>query len=172
MRCCLCRGAPAITEQMPRASVRHYPDRSEGGGRRWKIPFQLYRGMYQGVIGFLSRLTRSQYDTVETVSAPDITNLVSPLTVTSLLSIGGFAGTFMPLPSRTTSKDYQNPPEELVDRLIGCPSEKTIEINFNLASKTLWSRFVTTTLNTTNNQSRIYIVPDEESPSSPNTTSP
>ena len=68
----------------------------------------------------------------------------------------------MPLPSRTTCKNYQNPSEELVDRLISSPSEKIVEINFNLASKTLWSRFVTTTLKATNDQSRIYVVPNEE----------
>ena len=86
----------------------------------------------------------------------------------------------MPIPSRTTYKDFQNPSEELIDRLINSPSEKTVEINFNLASKTLWSRFVITTLKATNNQSRIYIVPDEEAPGdssntstgSPDTTSP
>ena len=86
----------------------------------------------------------------------------------------------MPLPSRTTYKDFQNPPEELIDRLINSPSEKAIEINFNLASKTLWSSFVTTTLKATNDQSRIYIVPDERLPgegsnastSSPDTSSP
>lgn len=70
----------------------------------------------------------------------------------------------MPIPSRTTSKDYSNPSEELIDRLINCPSEKTIEINFNLASKTLWSSFVTSTLKVTNDQSRIYLVPSEEFP--------
>jgi hypothetical protein len=91
------------------------------------------------------------------------------LTVTSLLSIGGFAGTFMPLPSRTTYKNYSNPPEELIDRLINCPSEKTVEVNFNLASKTLWSSFVSSALRATNNQSRIYILPNEEPPQgSPN----
>ena len=86
----------------------------------------------------------------------------------------------MPIPSRTTYKNFQNPSEELIDRLINYPSEKTVEINFNIASKTLWSRFVTTTLKATNNQSRIYIVPDEDipgdslntSPGSPHTTSP
>ncbi|KAF9646977.1 hypothetical protein BDM02DRAFT_3117823 [Thelephora ganbajun] len=109
------------------------------------------------------------YDTTEDTNAPDITDIISPLTVTSLLSIGGFAGTFMPLPSRTTYKDYSNPSDELIDRLINCPSEKTVEINFNLASRTLWSSFVTTTLKTTNNQSRIYIVPSEDRPvASPN----
>lgn len=30
------------------AAIKHYPDRSEGGGRRWGIPFQLHRGMYRG----------------------------------------------------------------------------------------------------------------------------
>lgn len=86
------------------------------------------------------------------------------MTVTSLLSIGGFAGTFMPIPSRTTYKDYSNPSKELIDRLINCPSEKTIELNFNLASRTLWSSFVTNTLRTTNDESRIYILPNEEPP--------
>ena len=65
----------------------------------------------------------------------------------------------MPIPSRTTYKDLSKPPEELVDRLINCPSEKVVEVNFNLASKTLWSSFVSSTLKVTNNQSRIYIVP-------------
>ena len=74
----------------------------------------------------------------------------------------------MPLPSRTTYKDYSNPPEELIDRLINCPSEKTVEINFNLASRTLWSSFVASTLKATNNQSRIYIVPKETPGGSPN----
>lgn len=77
----------------------------------------------------------------------------------------------MPIPSRTTYKDYSNPPEELIDRLIDCPSEKTVEVNFNLASKTLWSSFVVNTLRTTDNQSRIYILPNEEPlGSSPNTS--
>ena len=77
----------------------------------------------------------------------------------------------MPLPSRTTQKDHQNPSEELVDRLINSPSEKPVEINFNLASKTLWSSFVATTLKATNDQSRIYVVPDEDLQSgSPNTS--
>lgn len=49
-----------------------------------------------------------------------------------------------------------------MDRLINCPSEMTVEVNFNLASKTLWSSFVTNTLRTTNDQSRIYILPNEE----------
>jgi hypothetical protein len=70
----------------------------------------------------------------------------------------------MPLPSRTTYKDYSNPSEDLIDRLINCPSEKTVEVNFNLASRTLWSSFVTTALKATNNQSRIYIVPNEGAP--------
>jgi len=77
----------------------------------------------------------------------------------------------MPLPSRTTLKDYQNPSKELIDRLINSPSEKLVEVNFNLASKTLWSSFVATTLKATNNESRIYVVPDEEPQSgSPNTS--
>lgn len=70
----------------------------------------------------------------------------------------------MPLPSRTTYKDYSNPSEELVDRLINYPSEKTVEVNFNLASKMLWSSFVADSLRSTNNQSRIYIVPNEGPP--------
>ena len=109
-------------------------------------------------------LTLPQYDTGDETNTPDITDIVSPLTVTSLLSIGGFAGTFMPVPSRTTHKDYSTPPEELIDRLISSPSEKTVEVNFNLASKTLWSSFVVNTLRTTNDQSRIYVLPDEEPP--------
>jgi hypothetical protein len=68
----------------------------------------------------------------------------------------------MPIPSRTTYKNYSNLPEEFIDRLINCPSEKVVEVNFNLASKTLWSSFVTNTLRTTNDQSRIYILPNEE----------
>ena len=77
----------------------------------------------------------------------------------------------MPLPCRTTWKNYENPSEELVDRLINSPSENVIEINFNLASKTLWSRFVTTALKATNDQSRIYIVPDDGIPGgSPDTS--
>jgi len=77
----------------------------------------------------------------------------------------------MPLPSRTTLKDYQNPSNELVDHLINSPLEKPVEINFNLASKTLWSSFVATTLKATNDESRIYVVPDEElQGGSPNTS--
>ena len=109
-------------------------------------------------------LTLPQYDTGDETNTPDITDIVSPLTVTSLLSIGGFAGTFMPVPSRTTHKDYSNPPEELIDRLIDNPSEGAVEVNFNLASKMLWSSFVINTLRTTDNQSRIYVLPDEEPP--------
>lgn len=105
-----------------------------------------------------------QYDTAEDRNAPDITDIVSSLTVTSLLSIGGFSGTFMPIPSRTTYKDLSKPSEELIDRLINCPSEKVVEVNFNLASKTLWSSFVSTTLKATDNQSRIYLVPNDEAP--------
>ena len=151
------------------ASVGHHFHRSEGGGRTWKVPLRLYCGKYWWVTPHLRSLTSLQYDTSDETHAPDIADVVSPLTVTSLLSIGGFAGTFMPLPSRTTYKDYSNVSEDLVDRLISCPSEKAVEVNFNLASKTLWSSFVISTLRTTNNQSRIYILPNDEPPGgSPN----
>lgn len=128
------------------------------------MSFRVYHGMYPWTVPFCHLFTRLQYDTTQDKNAPDIADIVSPLTVTSLLSIGGFAGTFLPIPSRTTYKDFSNPSEGLIDRLIDCPSEKTVEVNFNLASRTLWSSFVTSTLKTTNNQSRIYIVPNEEVP--------
>jgi hypothetical protein len=150
---------------MRRASVRSYPHRSKGDRCPREIPLELCRGKYRQVRSHrVGLLTRTQYDTVSDRNAPDITDTISPLTITSLLSIGGFAGTFMPLPSRTTYKNYSNPSEELVDRLINYPSEKTVEVNFNLASKMLWSTFVADSLRSTNNQSRIYIVPNEEPP--------
>jgi hypothetical protein len=90
---------------------------------------------------FRLSLTRLQYDTAEDKNAPDITDVVSPLTVTSLLSIGGFAGTFMPIPSRTTYKDYSNPPEDLIDRLINCPSEKTCRSQFQPRVENLVEQF-------------------------------
>jgi len=129
------------------------------------LTLSWYVSMGDQAVSCSPSLMRLQHDTSQDANAPDITDIVSPLTVTSLLSIGGFAGTFMPIPSRTTLKDYSNPSEELIDRLINCPSEKVIEINFNLASKTLWSSFVASTLKMTNNQSRIYLVPSEEFPS-------
>ena len=36
---------------MRRTSLKHCPYGAEGGRRRWEIPFQLYRGVYQWVLG-------------------------------------------------------------------------------------------------------------------------
>jgi len=57
-------------------------------------------------------------------------------TIVCLVSTGGFAATFLPLPQQKIGAVD----ERVVEQFLGFPARKAIEINFNLASKYLWDK--------------------------------
>ena len=65
----------------------------------------------------------------------------NPQTIVCLVSTGGFAATLLPLPSQKigiVDKD-------VVERFLSSPVQKVVEINFNLATKDFWGKFMDAT---------------------------
>lgn len=62
-------------------------------------------------------------------------------TIIYLVSTGGFACTLLPLPSHAIGTIN----ERVVEQFLGSPLQKVVEINFNLASKEFWGKFMDAT---------------------------
>lgn len=59
-------------------------------------------------------------------------------TIISLVSTGGFACTLLPLPSHHMGTID----ERFVERFLNSPLQKVVEVNFNLAAKEFWNKFM------------------------------
>lgn len=83
------------------------------------------------------RLSRSLADCDFSMTTTRIWRHDSQIVV-CLVSTGGFAATLLPLPSQSIG----TVDEGVVERFLSSPVRKVVEINFNLAAKDFWGKFM------------------------------